>query len=729
MKKIFLTVATFLLVAKTFAQAPEKMSYQAVVRNSGNALVTSAPVGMRISILQGSATGTSVYTETQSATTNNNGLVTLEIGTGTVVSGTFASIDWSAGPYFIKTETDPTGGTTYTITGTTQLVSTPYALHAKSAETVINNDDADADPTNELQSWSSLPGIPADILDGDQVDDADADPANEIELPTGGNNGQVLSTDGTGNYTWTDQTLNNLPNGTTTGQTAYWDGTAWVLNTNLYNNGGNIGIGSTNPTSAKLVISGTPGATGLDLSSTDQYANMRVLRNPNGDNDMYFGLGSGVTSKLHFYTNELEKLTLNNGVGINNTSPTEALDVTGNIRVSGALMPNNSAGTAGQVLTSAGAGIAPTWTTPTSGVSGSGNTNYHTKWTGAGTIGNSMIQDNGTSASLNYPIQANSQFFVYRQQVTATGDGQSTIYGYRDRNSQNVGASYGQNGSNTGVTGMSFWGDDYSFGVGGWNYNDFSRTGGVIGGEIYGNYWGALGYKSSSTVTFGVYGSNAFGSGTGFLPTSEMIGIGGGFFGGIVGSTSHGEIIGQINSGELFATYNSGNTYTTGKNVELVGAEGAEKTPVYAVTSVDATIYSKGNIQLVNGTAYVAFDNNYKNLLGETPVVTVSPNGNCNGLYIASVDKNGFTVKELNNGTNTVAISWIAVGNRIDNRMEEATRIVSASNFDRNVEQVLFNDGNTDGKATAIWWDGEKIQFGTLPEHLSKVVRKETDRK
>jgi uncharacterized protein with beta-barrel porin domain len=192
---------------------------------------------------------------------------------------------------------------------------------------------------------------------------------------------------------------------------------------------------------------------------------------------------------------------------------------------------------------------------------------------------------------------------------------------------------------------------------------------------------------------------------------------------------SYGKVIGQINSGELFATYNSGNTYTTGKNVELVGAEGAEKTPVYAVTSVDATIYSKGNIQLVNGTAYVAFDNNYKNLLGETPVVTVSPNGNCNGLYIASVDKNGFTVKELNNGSNTVAISWIAVGNRIDNRMEEATRIVSGANFDRNVEQVLFDDGNKDAKGSAIWWDGEKIQFGNLPTHLATVKRAESDRK
>ena len=110
------------------AQAPQKMSYQAVIRNTSNALVASTTVGMRISILQGSSTGSSVYTETQTLVTNANGLVSLEIGTGTVVSGTFSTINWATGPYFIKTETDPTGGSSYTIFGTTQLTSVPYAL-------------------------------------------------------------------------------------------------------------------------------------------------------------------------------------------------------------------------------------------------------------------------------------------------------------------------------------------------------------------------------------------------------------------------------------------------------------------------------------------------------------------------------------------------------------------------------------------------------------------------
>ena len=128
MKKIYSILVGLLLITSVFAQAPQKMSYQAVIRNSSNTLITSAPVGMQISVLQGSASGTAVYVETQTPSTNANGLASVEIGGGTVVSGNFSTINWANGPYFIKTETDPTGGTVYTITGTNELMSVPYAL-------------------------------------------------------------------------------------------------------------------------------------------------------------------------------------------------------------------------------------------------------------------------------------------------------------------------------------------------------------------------------------------------------------------------------------------------------------------------------------------------------------------------------------------------------------------------------------------------------------------------
>jgi hypothetical protein len=121
-----------------YAQSPHKLSYQAVVRNASNTLVANQPVGIRISILQETASGTVVYQEIYNPNpiTNANGLVSVEIGSGISVTGTFIGINWAVGPYFIKTEIDPAGGTAYSITGISQLLSVPYAMHAKSAESI-----------------------------------------------------------------------------------------------------------------------------------------------------------------------------------------------------------------------------------------------------------------------------------------------------------------------------------------------------------------------------------------------------------------------------------------------------------------------------------------------------------------------------------------------------------------------------------------------------------------
>jgi hypothetical protein len=152
MRKIYTILFAVLLTANVFAQAPEKMSYQAVIRNSSDQLVTNQQVGMQISILQNT---TPVYVETQTTTTNSNGLVTLEIGTGTTTDD-FSAINWANSTYFIKTETDPTGGTNYTITGTSQLLSVPYALHAKIAES-INGTITETDPA--FIAWDKSTGI------------------------------------------------------------------------------------------------------------------------------------------------------------------------------------------------------------------------------------------------------------------------------------------------------------------------------------------------------------------------------------------------------------------------------------------------------------------------------------------------------------------------------------------------------------------------------------------
>jgi uncharacterized protein (TIGR02145 family) len=137
MKKIFiLSLITIVFIGNVISQAPNLMSYQAVIWDASGNVVSEKMVSIKISILQGSVTGTSVYSETHRLQTNINGLVSLMIGGGTNLSGKISGINWVGGSYFLKTETDPTGGNSYTIIGTTQLVSVPYSMFSGLADNI-----------------------------------------------------------------------------------------------------------------------------------------------------------------------------------------------------------------------------------------------------------------------------------------------------------------------------------------------------------------------------------------------------------------------------------------------------------------------------------------------------------------------------------------------------------------------------------------------------------------
>ncbi len=135
MNKFYTLLSALLITVTAFAQSPESMSYQAVVRDGSDILVSNATTPIQISILQGT---TAVYVETQTPTTNANGLLSIEIGGGeaVVVSGVFSDINWSTDTYFIKTEVDVDNNGSYDVNGTSQLLSVPYAMHSKTATTL-----------------------------------------------------------------------------------------------------------------------------------------------------------------------------------------------------------------------------------------------------------------------------------------------------------------------------------------------------------------------------------------------------------------------------------------------------------------------------------------------------------------------------------------------------------------------------------------------------------------
>ncbi|MBO4739723.1 MAG: hypothetical protein J5606_09235 [Bacteroidales bacterium] len=154
--KIEMTIKKFLLIASVvlismasiFAQSPQGFTYQAVVREANGKLITNTPIGVRMTILQGSSTGREVYSDEYHPYTNANGLFTIVIGNG---MNSINVIDWTKGPYFLKSEIDPSGSNNYTISTVQQLLSVPYALHAQTASNVsggINYDSITNKPTN-----------------------------------------------------------------------------------------------------------------------------------------------------------------------------------------------------------------------------------------------------------------------------------------------------------------------------------------------------------------------------------------------------------------------------------------------------------------------------------------------------------------------------------------------------------------------------------------------------
>ena len=210
MKKQILTfLASLLIYSGVHSQAPEAINYQAVVRDGAGAIVANQNVGIQLSVLQGSATGAAVYQETFTPTTNTFGLVNIQIGTGTAQTGAFNTIDWGNGPYFIETAVDVTGGTNYVTISTTQFMSVPYALHAKTVDTTyLNNVINSVSTDNQDLTGATLTGTSLQIdiesgssttVDLSSLTDADADSTNELQSLSLVNDTLYLS-DGNGIY-------------------------------------------------------------------------------------------------------------------------------------------------------------------------------------------------------------------------------------------------------------------------------------------------------------------------------------------------------------------------------------------------------------------------------------------------------------------------------------------------------------------------------------------------
>jgi hypothetical protein len=159
-KNILAFVLMIALSSIVFSQSPQAINYQAVAGDLAGGILIEQNVGVRISILQGNIGGSAVYIETHDIITNQSGMINLAIGTGTIVSGDFSSINWGSSSYYIKTEIDADGGTNYVLMAVSLIQATPYALHAIALTLTDANGVKYTVVVDTLGNLSTTPVIP-----------------------------------------------------------------------------------------------------------------------------------------------------------------------------------------------------------------------------------------------------------------------------------------------------------------------------------------------------------------------------------------------------------------------------------------------------------------------------------------------------------------------------------------------------------------------------------------
>jgi len=491
-------------------------------------------------------------------------------------------------------------------------------------------------------------------------------------------------------------------------------------------NGGNVGIGTTAP-GQKLVVNGgnediIASGGGLRLGAnnwSDGGATYGHIITDNGSYDALMIVGNNVAGDGHRNVRIWDHLNV------------ESLLTRGGNTVWDAGNDGSGSGSDADMLDGYHYNNLPYMTTANI----SGTTNYVAKFTGANSVGNSTIYDNGTNVGIGttYPSYnfhvtgstTNHLIYGYNSYNSGSTGEQSSIYGYLSSGQE--GSGYGTYNVRTSVKGYSFYGYGYTFGVAGYRYNDsYNRGGGVLGGSSSGNpptAWGSLGYRNSGATHYGAYWTSS-GSGSGFMDNAGiMTGIGSGGYGGVMAGWSRGEVLGFTTSGELYASYDLGNSYTSGVSADIVTVNN-DRVAAYSATSPDLIVYKTGKGKLINGKATVFFDETYTKLLAsdDAPNVTITPIGDCKGIHIEALKSDSFSVAENLGGTSDVEFTWIAVGKRADAANASLPQDLKDKDFDRNLKCVMFNENDLDHSATPIWWDGSKIRFDKAPEQ--KIEKK-----
>ena len=271
----------------------------------------------------------------------------------------------------------------------------------------------------------------------------------------------------------------------------------------------------------------------------------------------------------------------------------------------------------------------------------------------------------------------------------------------------------------SGVAGDATTTGSYKFGIYGTGGTSL-RSGGVYGYN-YG-YNGALGYYAANGNDYDVYGfglTYTTGSNTGrstnnYLQKDANIGLG--IYGGFMGGWVRGSKFGFHTKGEIYSLYMDGKGYTNKPLTYLINTDKGNRTPSFMSTSMQPEVSVNGKSSLEKGKVFIYFDKKFASIISniDDVIITATPQGKSNGVYIDEITKNGFYIIENNNGKSNVKIAWIAVTKIKNEENPIVPEDLLANDFDKKMDGVMFNDNNTKEIPQSIWWDGTKIRWDKL---------------
>jgi len=475
-------------------------------------------------------------------------------------------------------------------------------------------------------------------------------------------------------------------------------GPSWTITSDNFNTNGTLSINTSIPST----ITSTNGAW-LTVGNTGSTPSSSAIGTPIGAGQNY----AGTTDAKDFVigTTNVERMRISSGgnVGIGIIAPATLFHVNGGT----ASTTQTIATITGNSLTT-GKGLYISSSSVTSGNLLEIQANNATS--------NAAYLSSGLYVKNNGP---------YGNAIQAIGYGNpnySTIYA--DETPGVPGTSFLISASNHVITGQINGNQAYSFGVYGKVVNAPVPSGGVIG-YFGATDWGSLGYYSTGSVQYGGYFDNATGTGTGRVMSSASVpstSVGFGSYGDLFGGWVRGNVYGLALQGDRCALYVNGRTVVNQPIAELAGTSvNSDRKPYYSAVSQNSEVYERGTATLLRGAVTVELTDDFlKQAAADDISIIVTPMGATQGVYYELKGKNTFLIKENNNGTSSVKVSWMAFAKRnTGNENQNFPGELLPDSFDSSLEKFMFNENNSSGKPGNFWWDGNKLNT-TVPPVLPK---------